>query len=420
MSSRLLDGFDAAWVSTNPGLLAVTVDPVTAAEPGGTANRLVAQPGAAGVQAELLLPAPLDLRPFDELRLWVRASELADGSLRSPFFLELSYLDSGDAPGEEHRWLLPVNRPHTWEQRRIGIQADRRASVTRFRLTCLDNRAFVCHLDALLAVRDELLADVGAALVAALEHRIVPPELTDLPLAQNAAAGATQLVVAGTPPLDAGNQVVVRGGPGTDESHLLTAVTPGAGTTTIDFAVSDPLLAARTAGIVTVSVQAPVVEAVGAPAPLPRPLIALTRLEAREDLERSGWYTQRDSFRLRDGRLVCSTRPSPRAYLVDYQVRALVPRPSQVPFAESALFQVLSADRPLRLNGAPAPIWIVPAPPLGDRVGTELSLSAAVYVRIGTRLEVAPRREETFVRQATVEGGRIDAPLDREGIVIAL
>ena len=48
---------------------------ITATEPGGTANRLVAQPGASGAQAELVLPAPLDLRPFDELRLWIRASE---------------------------------------------------------------------------------------------------------------------------------------------------------------------------------------------------------------------------------------------------------------------------------------------------------------------------------------------------------
>lgn len=420
MSSRLLDGFDAPWASTNPARLAVSADTTTSIEPGGVANLLAAQAGAAGTRAELVLAAPLDLRPFEELRLWLRASAPADGSIDRPFFLELSYLDTGDAPGEEHRWLLPVNRPRTWEQRRVGIQADRRASVSRFRLTCLGSRAFICHLDELLAVRDELLADVSTALQRALENQIVPPELTGLALDQPAPAGATQIVLAGRPPLDDGNLIVVRGGAGGDETHLVTAVTPGAGTTTLDFDPGDPLRAAAPAGVATISVLAPAVEVGLTPPPTPRPLIALTRLEAHEDLERSGWYTQRDSFRPRAGQLVCSTRPSPRAYAVEYHVRAVPSRPELAPFAETALLQRLSADVPLRINGAPAPVWVLPAPPLVDRVSTELGLPTGLYVRIGTRLEVAPRREETFVRQATVESGRIDAPQDREGIVIAL
>jgi hypothetical protein len=59
-----------------------------------------------------------------------------------------------------------------------------------------------------------------------------------------------------------------------------------------------------------------------------------------------------------------------------------------------------------------------PAPPaLLER---QLGLLAPIYARIGTRRETAPRRERPFVTRAEVGAGRIDAPLDREGIVLDL
>ena len=62
----------------------------------------------------------------------------------------------------------------------------------------------------------------------------------------------------------------------------------------------------------------------------------------------------------------------------------------------------------------------------------QLGLEAAIYVRIGTRLETAPRREAPWVQQTAIAGGPLTAPLDPdparpveippdpEGIVIVL
>ena len=50
----------------------------------------------------------------------------------------------------------------------------------------------------------------------------------------------------------------------------------------------------------------------------------------------------------------------------------------------------------------------------------ELIDLAPVYVRIGTRMQVAPRRGEVWVRRAQVEAGPVGAPQDREGIVVEL
>jgi hypothetical protein len=47
-------------------------------------------------------------------------------------------------------------------------------------------------------------------------------------------------------------------------------------------------------------------------------------------------------------------------------------------------------------------------------------LRPSIYVRIGTRMEIAPRQELPWVRQATVATAPFDAPLDREGIVLEL
>jgi hypothetical protein len=110
-------------------------------------------------------------------------------------------------------------------------------------------------------------------------------------------------------------------------------------------------------------------------------------------------------------------RPGARAYVVTYQILAVAPERMQQQFVHTWLLQRLSMDIGLRILGVPSPVWIVPPPKLRRR---RLGLLAPVYVHIGTRMETAPRQERPWVHQAAVTAGRLDAPLDREGIVIEL
>ena len=135
MTATVIDDMDAPWSSTNAGVLTVVADPQHAAEPGGTSNRFSATAGAAGEAARVTLAPALDLSGFDELRFWIRADRAAQGSAREPFFLELSFVDDADTAADDHRWFVPVNRPWTWEQHRIGIEAERRSAVSSVRLS---------------------------------------------------------------------------------------------------------------------------------------------------------------------------------------------------------------------------------------------------------------------------------------------
>ena len=84
---------------------------------------------------------------------------------------------------------------------------------------------------------------------------------------------------------------------------------------------------------------------------------------------------------------------------------------------QTVLLQRLSIDIPLRINGVASPVSILPPPAIEDR---EVGVLAPVYVRIGTRMETAPRVEQPWVRRAEARSSPKDAPLDQEGIVIQL
>lgn len=420
MSSLLLHSMDAAWASSAPAVLQAAPDDTESVE-GAASLRLTALPGSLGAQAVFAPAAPLDLEEFEELRFWVRGSRVAHGSGAAPFYLEFSYTDDGDAPGEEHRWFVPVNRPGRWEQRRIGIGGDRRGAVSGLRFRCLTDLPFVCHLDELLAVREEMIPDLEAALTAHLHDRVALPGLTAVPLAQTANPNDTQVVLPLTPGFSVRNHVALRGGAGADEFHDVTAVADdaAAGTTTLDFGPDGALAGTFAAGAAGVSVVVPVfIESPPEPAAVtPLPCVVVTPLEVREDAERTGYFTQRDSFRPRGDSAVCSVRPAPRAYFLDYQVTAVAPSREQQAHVYTMLARRLSADVPLRINGVQSPVAILPPPALEER---KLGTLASLYVRVGTRMEVAPRQERPSVRQAEVRAGRTDAPSDLEGVVIQL
>jgi hypothetical protein len=408
-----------AWTSTAPGVLDVSADFQAFVVDGGASNRLAARAGAIGASAEFAPSAPLDLGRFDELRFWLLGPVRADGSARAPFYLEFSYLDASDAADETHRWFVPVDRPGVWEQRRIGIERDRRRAITRLRFTCLGDAPFTCRLAELLAVQDEMLTDVEEALTRRLTG-IELPNVTGIPFRQIASPGQTQLVLAHTSGLSAGNRLRLVGGataPGTEE-HDIALVThdPAAGTSVVTLAAGDPVSNTFTPGGATASLVIPVVveNPPGATANS-KPAILVASLDTREDLPRTGYLLQRDSFRRRGALTVCSTRPAARAYFMDYQVTVVAPERDQQRGIQTAIFNRLSMDVGLRVNGSVCPVSFLPPITPHERRLVEL---APIYVRIGSRLDTAPRQERPWVRRAVVAAGPLDAPGDADGLVV--
>lgn len=421
VTSLLVHGMDTAWTSSSASLV-VTAEEQPLDGETVVVNHLVAAAGATGASAEVTLAPPLDLGAYDELRLRIRATRPADGSETRPFYLELSYTDAGDGAGDEHRWLVPVARSGAWERRHFGVESDRRGQVSSVRLTCLDGSPFECFVDQLVAVREELVDDLEASLAEALDGTVPLPELTSVTLLEDAAQGDTELVVPLTRGFRAGNRILLGGGAPSEERHdLVDAVHDPNGTpprTSLRLDPADPVAGTFTAGAGAVSLAVPVfVEVPPDRRPPVSPAVHVTSLGLREDPQRTGYAPQRDSFRRRGTVTVCSVRPGARAYLADYQIVAVAPERRQQGAVYQAVLRRLSADTALRIDGVPAPVWMLPAPPL---TGVGLGDLASVYVRIGTRMQVGPRREEVWVRRARVQTGPVGAPQDREGIVVEL
>src|SRR5262245_26794500 len=236
MSSLLVHAMDTAWTSSAPAALQVAVDTQTFVGAGAASNRLVAQAGAFNASAEFVPATPLDLRDYEELRFWVLGNRAAHGTTVRPFYLEFSYTDADDTPDDVHRWFVPINQVGRWEQRRIGIQDDRRSAITQLRWTCLTAFPFVCNIDELLAVREEMLTDLEQALTQWLERQAVLPGVTNVRLTQTASPGAAQIVLSITPGFNAGNRLLLRGGSAGDEIHHVVGVTHNveASSTTLD------------------------------------------------------------------------------------------------------------------------------------------------------------------------------------------
>jgi hypothetical protein len=414
--STLLHAMGTAWVSSAPALQ-ITVEPVGATTP-GTCNRLSAPLGAAGATATYTPAGPVDLSVFDELRFWVKADQTAEGTSDAPFWLELSYHDVGDAVNEEHRWFVPVNAADTWEQRRVGIESDRRSAIDRFRFTVLDDRSFSIDVDELLAVHELMLTDVEAALVDRIGTPAAIPSLVDVALTATTNPGSSTVSVPAAAPFAAGNRILVTGGTAGDETHDVTLVTPGLPGSSLLHLV-DTAVGTLTSGVAHATVIVSViVEAPPAPTPAIVPAVVVTPLATIEDHERTPYVDQRDSFRPRGALVACSVRPSARAYLIDYQVAIIAADRAQQVLLTDEIQLRLSADVPLRVNGASWPVSIQPTLPLLNReFGT---LAPSIYVRVSARSEIAARVETPWVQHVHVGAGRPDAPAETEAIEITL
>jgi hypothetical protein len=134
--------------------------------------------GALGHRLQWSLP-PVDLRDDDELRLWLRGNRKGDGSTTCPFFLEMR-LGSAAMPLSDpaNQWLryLPVSQGNAWEQVRLSLfdlAPEVRGALSLLELRCIDASAsFIVYIDDVLAVREQMIADVEAALLARLHRRI--------------------------------------------------------------------------------------------------------------------------------------------------------------------------------------------------------------------------------------------------------
>ncbi|MGH2933874.1 MAG: hypothetical protein ACRDL2_05085 [Gaiellaceae bacterium] len=407
---------DTAWVSSAPALQ-VTVEPVGATMP-GTCNRLSAPLGASGATATYTPAGPLDISAFDELRFWVNANQAAEGTSDAPFWLELSYHDVNDTVSEEHRWFVPINAADTWEQRRVGVESDRRSAIDRFRFTVLDDRSFSIDVDEFLAVQELMLTDVESALVDRIGTPAAIPSLVNVALTATSNPGSSTISVPAAAPFAVGNRILVTGGSAGDETHDVTLVTPGLPGSNL-LHLTDTVVGTLTSGVAHATVVVPViVEAPPTPTPAIVPAVVVTPLAAIEDHERTPYVDQRDSFRPRGALVACSVRSSARAYLIDYQVAVLAAdRQQQVALTDEIQLR-LSADVPLRVNGALWPVAIQPTLPLLNReFGT---LAPSIYVRVSARSEIAARVETPWVQHVHVGAGRPDAPAETEAIEITL
>ncbi len=315
MGNVVIHDMNTAWTSSDPSRLQVAVDSHRYYGPDATSNRLVAEPGAQGTTATFIPNTPLNLSDFEEIRFWISSDRGVGGSLEKPFYLEFSYTDDGDAQGEVHRWLIPLNRPDTWELRRIGIQDDRRSAISSLQWRCLTNLSFVCHLDGLLAVRADMLVDLEQSLTVHLDRQPILPDLIDIPLSVTANPGDALVVLPLNRGFHANNRVRLQSDSDTGESHLVDGVDhdTAAGQTRLN--LTEAVTETYAAGTATVSVLVPVIfEIPPADLPAPSPAIVFTQLGVREDGERTGYVAQRDSFRPRGDLVVCSMRPAARLF----------------------------------------------------------------------------------------------------------
>lgn len=417
-----LGDMNSLWVSSN-GALQVSSDQVEFAEMAPPSHRFSAPAGAPGATVELTFAPALDLSQLDEVRFWIRADRVADGSLVAPFYLEFYFADSGDGAADDHRWFVGINQAATWEQRRIGIASERRSSVTRIGFRSLGPQPFTCNVDDVLAVREEMLLDLETELAARLGDGLALPNLSAVPLAQAAAAGATELVLPLRRDFDVDNRVLLHGGSAGDEEHVVTSVTHdvGGNTTRLGFAAGDAVVGSQPAGSATVTLLVPVIaEDPPRPTAPTTPAVVLTMLESREDAERTPIVSQRDSFRRRGALTVCSVRRPARAYLVDYQITVVAPRRSQQLEIQTqvldrlCMFRCATSLDVLRINGYPAPVTIEDAPQLIYRQQAQTGLPAPMYIRVGTRMETAPRAEVPWVRHQAVAAAAAPGDADEE------
>src|SRR6266699_3778411 len=124
------------------------------------------------------LPAALDLTGFDEIRLWLWSNRVANGSLAQPFFLEMRLASAAmGLQDPANGWMRSFQAPQAgeWQFVRLGLgdlPSPVRSAVNQLQLRCVDaTTAFTCYLNDILAVHEEVIGDVDAALLEQLHQK---------------------------------------------------------------------------------------------------------------------------------------------------------------------------------------------------------------------------------------------------------
>jgi len=186
LSAVVIESFGtvAAWTSHRADGSPSTAFVITAGGPprvpglSPPSATLRADAGSDGHYLERAGPAT-DLTGLTDLLLWIRCDRLADGTTDHPLFLQVKLGSAAmtvDAPANSWLRLVPVTQAGVWQPVPISLgdlPVGVRGAVTTLRLTCLDaGTGWSADLDAILAVRPEMLADADAALIARLNRRL--------------------------------------------------------------------------------------------------------------------------------------------------------------------------------------------------------------------------------------------------------
>jgi hypothetical protein len=413
----VVDDVSRLWAPSAP---TVTCGPAPGRRPDQVAMHVSIQSGSAiGAGVASALPRPLDLSSLLELRFWARGYAPADGRSSAPFRLELGYRDTGDAAGDEHSWLVPVDQPGHWEEHRIGLGSERRTAVTEVFLRAVTDRPVELTIAPLIAVDEQIPADVAAALADLVAQRAGRPG----PLCTTAVAapaGASTLITTFEPGLRAGNRILVELATGPVPADVAAAAPDeNAGQTTLTLRAQTALPAVPTG--TPVLVTAPVVWEPAAalsgtpPEPTPDPAILLSQSDIREDLSRVWSLPLRDSFRGRGGVTVCSLRPPPLPVALEYQILVLAGDDGQRNRILAGLLPLLRSTAALPVNGVDLPMASLTPPPRFYRDRAPL---APLEIQVDARVETGPRAEVPWVQVATVDSGQLPPADDTETVVI--
>jgi len=173
-----IDTFVAPWAGDASALWTLA-STSTAARYGADGLGMEISSAAGGSAA----PAPsaerhfapaLDLRPYDELRFWIRSSRPGDGSAASPVYL-VAEATTDPPAGPPWRRLIRIEKANTWELvvLWLGDMSPALRQATGFlRLRSLDGRiAFKAAVDDLIATTTDAITETDAALHARLHNR---------------------------------------------------------------------------------------------------------------------------------------------------------------------------------------------------------------------------------------------------------
>jgi hypothetical protein len=155
--------------------LALAVDTTRARLPGDTSSAQVSATANALNHTLRRNLGPVDLGPFNEIRLWVNSDRPADGTVQRRFYLEMRLASAALAlndPNNKWQRYLPVSQVATWEPVRLtlgDLPAAVRGALTTIQFRCASPTAFHCNIDRILAVRDAMISDVDDALRACLD-----------------------------------------------------------------------------------------------------------------------------------------------------------------------------------------------------------------------------------------------------------